>query len=131
MPLLKRLLFVSLVSFFAACSTNIEREVDGESAASKPNGTDIPSKAETSGDGLQGLMDRASREINNGDLDAGLATLERALRIAPRDASIYLSMAIVYRSLDEGSLAANMARRGLLYCERPRLCRQLESLSGQ
>ena len=119
------------MSVIAACSTTIEREVDRGSSESKSVPLQIPSKAETSSNALQGLIEKASREIDDGDMDAGLATLERALRIAPRDASIYLSMAMVYRSLGENALAVNLAKRGLLYCERRRLCRQLESMGGQ
>lgn len=126
--MLNRLFVVFLVGFITACSTTIERETDRDSDRREPASIDMPDRTETSGDGLQGLMDKAAREVDRGDLHAGLATLERALRIAPRDASIYLSMALVYRSLGNGPHAENMARRGLLYCERRRLCKQLESI---
>ncbi len=129
--MLNRLLFVCLMGVIAACSTTIERGVERGSTESKSVPIEILDKAETSNDALQGLIDKAAHQVGDGDMEAGLATLERALRIAPRDASIYLSMAMVYQSLGESSIAANLARRGLLYCERRRLCRQLESLGGQ
>lgn len=129
--MLYRLMIVALFSVIAACTVTDQREVDRAHNRSTDDSTELPKNTQTSGDGLQGLMDRANRQIETGELRAGLSTLERALRIAPRDPAIYLSMALVYLQLDEPPLAANMARRGLLYCERSKICKDLEAIGGQ
>ena len=126
-----RLLIVFFVSVVTACSTIIEREGNPGDPEKKYRPVGMVKKAETSGNGLKGLINKAAAQIDDGNMEAGLATLERALRIAPKDASIYLSMAMVYSNLGNSLLAANLAARGLLYCERGKLCRQLEALVGQ
>ena len=51
--------------------------------------------------GLQNLLSRADRQVTEGDLAGSLATLERALRIAPQSSAIYLRMASIYQQLGQ------------------------------
>lgn len=66
----------------------------------------------------------------NGEYDRAQALLQRAHRIDPTDAEVYLDLAELYA--EEGDLSASraMAERGLLYCE-PTNCGRLRVLSGR
>lgn len=62
------------------------------------------------------------REVGN--LSACFARLERALRIAPQDARIYLELARTHLEAGHRARASASAERGLLYC-RGSNCREL------
>jgi len=70
------------------------------------------------------LLREARAACDSGDIGTGLARLDRALRIEPRDAALYLEMARCHRSAGEPQRAAADAERGLAYCNGD-LCRQL------
>lgn len=58
---------------------------------------------------------RSLREA--GDLDGSFARLDRALRIAPERAEVYLELARSHRVAGADARAAASAERGLLYCD--------------
>ncbi len=73
----------------------------------------------------QPLVDKATEATARGDFAQALALLERAHRIEPDSAQIYLAMAETYRA--EGDLAQSKAtaERGLLYCTAHDICAAL------
>ena len=81
--------------------------------------------------GLQNLLSRADRQVTEGDLTGSLATLERALRIAPQSSAIYLRMASIYQQLGQLDYSTSTAQRGLLYCQKTSDCEQLRALAGK
>ena len=65
------------------------------------------------------LLDEAAAACSAGDVDAGLAHLDRALRIAPQHAGLYLQMARCYTAAGDAGRAAAAAERGLSVCSGP------------
>ena len=63
-----------------------------------------------------------------GDLDASFARLDRALRIAPERATVYLELARNHRIAGSRERSAASAERGLLYC-RGSECEALRALA--
>jgi thioredoxin-like negative regulator of GroEL len=70
------------------------------------------------------LLADARRLREAGDLPASFAQLERALRIAPQRAEVYLELARTHLAADHPQRASASAERGLLYC-RGSLCSEL------
>jgi hypothetical protein len=76
------------------------------------------------------LLREAADACASGDIDAGLARLDRALRVAPQRSALYLEMARCHSGAGDDPRAAAAAERGLSYC-RGDECRRLRSfLSG-
>lgn len=75
---------------------------------------------------LQVLLQRGESALKRGDIEAALRDFERAQRLAPDTAQVYLLLARAYRSADEPGKASAMAERGLLYCEAAAECAALE-----
>jgi cytochrome c-type biogenesis protein CcmH/NrfG len=63
------------------------------------------------------LLSRASAATDRGDYEQALALLERAQRIDPDSAEIYLHLAATYTAKGDAALAKATAERGLLYCQ--------------
>jgi tetratricopeptide (TPR) repeat protein len=63
------------------------------------------------------LLSRASAATARGDYEQALALLERAQRIDPDSAEIYLHLAATYTAKGDAALAKATAERGLLYCQ--------------
>ncbi|GAB5413332.1 MAG: hypothetical protein Cons2KO_09350 [Congregibacter sp.] len=72
----------------------------------------------------QGLLEEARALRQSGNYEAGFSRLERALRIAPQSADVYLELAKMHQAVGDPARAAASAQRGLLYCE-GRQCRDL------
>jgi Flp pilus assembly protein TadD len=62
------------------------------------------------------LIDRAGEARRLGDYEQALAYLERAQRIEPGDAEIYLGLAQTHAAAGNSGQARATAERGLLYC---------------
>jgi len=62
------------------------------------------------------LLDKAGQATARGDYEQALALLERAQRIDPDSAEIYLGMAKTHRARGDMAQARATAERGLLYC---------------
>jgi Tfp pilus assembly protein PilF len=76
---------------------------------------------------VDSLIDEASSLRRAGDIPGSFARLERALRIAPQRADVYLELARSHAAAGNRSRAAATAERGLLYCEGS-TCSALEKL---
>lgn len=59
------------------------------------------------------LLKQANNELSVGKADRAATTLERALRIAPNDANLWLRLAEVNEQLGNKSQASSMARKAL------------------
>ncbi len=59
------------------------------------------------------LLKQANNELSVGKADRAATTLERALRIAPNDANLWLRLAEVNEQMGNKSQAASMARKAL------------------
>ena len=77
------------------------------------------------------LLARADAASSQGDYEAALALLERAQRIEPDNADIYLELARTYAARGDQALARATAERGLLYCRGEDQCGPLRSIAGQ
>lgn len=66
---------------------------------------------------VSGLIAEARALREAGNIDESLVRLERALRIAPESALVYLELARSHEVAGNDELAKASAERGLLYCE--------------
>ena len=73
------------------------------------------------------LVKRAGAAREAGDYEQALALLERAQRIDPDSADIYLALARTHRARGDLSQARATAERGLLYCSTPAQCDALRA----
>ena len=64
----------------------------------------------------QPLLDRAGQAAGRGEYEEALALLERAQRIDPDSAEIYLALARTHHARGDRQQARAVAERGLLYC---------------
>ena len=77
------------------------------------------------------LLDKAETAASQGDYEQALALLERAQRIAPDSAAVYLAMARTYASKGDAARARATAERGLLYCSVGNVCDELRAYIRQ
>ena len=80
------------------------------------------------GDAVDGLLAAARKLRAAGDLAACFARLERALRIAPQRAEVYLELARAHLAAGAPERAAGAAQRGLAFCQ-GRVCRELRAVT--
>ena len=80
------------------------------------------------GDAVDGLLAAARKLRAAGDLGACFARLERALRIAPQRAEVYLELARAHLAAGAPERAAGAAQRGLAFCQ-GRVCRELRAVT--
>ena len=122
--------FCLLTVLLAGCSTAPRPVPPGAPEATEPAaGTatpPLPPRSETApgGDAVASLLEDADAACADGDIDGGLAKLDRGLRIAPYSAGIYLAMARCHRGGGDADRAAAVAERGLAYCSGSQ-CREL------
>ena len=76
-----------------------------------------------------GLLDKARAASEQGDYEQALALLERAQRIDPNSAEVYLQLARVYAAQGHADKARDTASRGTLYCRDERECATLRALA--
>lgn len=76
-----------------------------------------------------GLLDKARAASAQGDYEQALALLERAQRIDPNSAEVYLQLARVYAAQGHADKARDTASRGTLYCRDERECATLRALA--
>ena len=83
------------------------------------------------GDGVddETLEDLIAEAARQGDYEQSLALLERAQRIDPDNAQIYLGMARTHRARGDSAQARATAERGLLYCEGKAECDALRAFT--
>ncbi len=74
---------------------------------------------------LQPLLAQAARATALGDYEQAMALLERAQRIDPGSAAVYLGMAQTHQARGDTGQASTAAERGLLYCATDTQCNAL------
>lgn len=72
------------------------------------------------------LVARAATAREAGHYEEALTLLERAQRIDPASADIYLALAQTHHARGDASQARATAERGLLYCKEERQCSALQ-----
>lgn len=77
----------------------------------------------------EALLVNAEEASTRGDYERALALLERAQRIDPDSADIYLRMANTHRVRGDEQQARAMAERGLLYCTSAVQCDSLRGIT--
>ena len=80
------------------------------------------------GDAVDGLLAAARKLRAAGDLATCFARLERALRIAPQRAEVYLELARAHLAAGAPERAAGAAQRGLAFCQ-GQVCRELRAVT--
>lgn len=136
LPELRRgLLLLALPVFLSACGTNpyslpkvetAEPSYEESKPAQAPAPREAVAEPATSG-AHSGLIAKASEARSRGDYDQALAYLERAQRIDPDNAEIYLALAQTHDAAGNGGQAGAVAERGLLYCNGSRQCDALRA----
>lgn len=76
---------------------------------------------------LQPLLAKAGQAAGRGDYEQALALLERAQRIDPGSAEVYLGMAQTHKARGDLAQARATAERGLLYCSTDAQCNALRA----
>ena len=132
---------VSLVILLAACSTytppaSAPVPVEQPQPETKPRVVIPPAKAPQApprpatpsvSAALQPLLAKAGQATARGDYEQALTLLERAQRIDPDSAEVYLGMAQTHRARGNVAQARAAAERGLLYCETDAQCNALRA----
>jgi tetratricopeptide (TPR) repeat protein len=75
------------------------------------------------------LVEKAQQARARGDYEQALALLERAQRIDPESAEIYLQLAQTHKARGDISQARATAERGLLFCSGEAVCDALRSFN--
>ncbi len=75
------------------------------------------------------LIDRAADARERGDYEQALSLLERAHRIDPQGARVYLEIAATHHAKGDMRQARAVAERGLLYCRNGTICAALQSFT--
>ncbi len=128
-----------LLAFIAGCSTTTTSTggavvVDGRpdyggssAPPTAPSPTPVPPPPPGAEAPYADLVSRAEGARSAGDYDQALALLERAQRIDPDSAAIYLALAETHRARGDQSQARATAERGLLYCTSRAQCDALRA----
>ena len=106
-------LLAGVLVLLSACATGPAPVSPQEPAARQTGG---PGSSATGSGAVDALLDQARDLRAAGDLEACFARLERALRIAPQHADVYLELARSHASAGNSDRATASAERGLLYC---------------
>ena len=130
---------VAIVMLLTACATSappaeapVSVEPPPRSVATPP--ARVPEappppqrSAPPAGAALQPLLVKAGQATERGDYDQALVLLERAQRIDPGSADVYLGMAQTLRARGDAQQARATAERGLLYCLTDAQCNALRA----
>jgi tetratricopeptide (TPR) repeat protein len=119
---------IAVLSFFAvvpACSTlpesgSVPVKKAPQHAGVTPDARvpDVPFRSATppASTAWTPLLAKADQATNRGDYEKAMALLERAQRIDPDSAEVYLGMAKAHSAKGDHMQARATAERGLLYC---------------
>ncbi len=134
-----RFAILALSLLLAACGTNpysLPRVESGEPSYEEPTSKPAPAPAPqqpereppgSSSTAHGGLIAKASVARAEGDYDQALAYLERAQRIDPDNAEVYLGLAQTHAAAGNSGQSRATAERGLLYCSGQAQCNALRS----
>lgn len=103
-------------------------EPQPETAPGRPPGpAPAPELPDNTTSAHSGLLAQADTARDHGDYGRAMAYLERAQRIDPDNADIYLDMAATHAAAGRLGKARTVAERGLLYCTSPKQCDALRA----
>jgi Tetratricopeptide repeat len=137
--LLLRIVVVGLVTLLTACATPappihapvpVQVPEPQRPVVTPPaNVPKAPPRPRTSSASaaLQPLLAKAAQATARGDFEQALALLERAQRIDPGSAEVYLGMAQTHHARGDAAQARATAERGLLYCATDAQCNALRA----
>ncbi|RLA44469.1 MAG: hypothetical protein DRR04_13695 [Gammaproteobacteria bacterium] len=117
-----------LLLFGAGCSTFSGSDGGSVPVEKEPEYTTVtpPTAPQPSArTAYQPLLDKAAQATARGDYGQAMALLERAQRIDPDSAEIYLSMAKAHQASGDMAQSRATAERGLLYCNGSDQCAAL------
>lgn len=134
-PVLRPLAPALLLALISACSTTGTGTTGAVVVDGKPDRGEekvvvpeppppVPAVGDTP---YADLVARAGRAREAGDFEQALALLERAQRIDPDSADIYLALAQTHRARGDLAQARATAERGLLYCSARSQCDALRA----
>jgi tetratricopeptide (TPR) repeat protein len=125
------LLCLSACSIYSSPGSQPPQEPPAEQTAPSPASRPAPPPTDRVEPGAvaayQPLLERAAEARQRGDYEQSLALLERAQRIDPDSAAVYLAMAETHMARGDRSRASATAERGLLYCNDTRQCAALRA----
>lgn len=130
------LLAAGLTLMLAACGTNpysLPKIETGEPEVTEPvPETPTPTEpakrpVEAATGAHSGLLAKADSARAQGDYQGSLAYLQRAQRIDPDNAEVYLAMAQTHAAAGNTAQARATAERGLLYCSGSNQCEALRA----
>lgn len=96
-------------------------------APSTPAPEATPEREAPNTSAYQALLIKAEAARERGDYETSLALLERAQRIDPDNAQIYLNLAMTHEASGDRKQAMATAERGLLYCAGSAQCDALRA----
>ncbi len=130
---------VSLLILLAACSTYTppaSAPAPDEQPEPRPKVATPPAKAPqtpprpatpSASAALQPLLAKAAQATERGDYEQALSLLERAQRVDPDSAEVYLGMAQTHQARGNAAQSRATAERGLLYCATDAQCNALRA----
>jgi Tfp pilus assembly protein PilF len=135
--MLLRIVVVALVTLLTACATpappvrapvpvQVPQRPVVTPPASVPKPAPRPSTPSVSA-AVQPLLAKAAQATERGEYEQALALLERAQRIDPGSADVYLGMALTHQARGDTAQARATAERGLLYCATAAQCNALRA----
>ncbi|MCB1688927.1 MAG: tetratricopeptide repeat protein [Halioglobus sp.] len=139
---LTRVAVLLMMALLAACSTTTQPGGQPAPPVAKPQAPVIvapppatehqtpPRPATHSASAAwQPLLAKAELASERGDYEQALALLERAQRIDPDSAEVYLGIARTQLAKGDVGQARAMAERGLLYCSSDSVCSALRAFT--
>ena len=131
---------VAAIVLLAACTTYtppggkppvVEKPPEPIIVAPPPTQYETPPRAPTHSASAAWLplLSKAEQATDRGDFEQALALLERAQRIDPDSAEVYLGIARTHRAKGDITQAKVTAERGLLYCSSDAVCNALRALA--
>lgn len=117
---------LSIVVMLSACATQPESPVPVPETKKPQDTVIVPPKkvpeepfrstTPSASAAWKPLLAQAQQASDRGDYEQALALLERAQRIDPDSAEVYLGMARTHQARGDAAQAKATAERGLLYC---------------
>ena len=111
---MKNVIVLTLLALLlAACAVAPPSPGDGTAPIDEPAAPAAPAEQypDSSARALDQLLNDALQRQREGDLDGAINQAERALRIAPRNARVYLVLGSLYLANSEPHTALQMARK--------------------
>jgi Tfp pilus assembly protein PilF len=110
--MVSRLVLIALVSaLLAACSAPAPKPAPPPEPPTSGRDETRPTRASSS------LVEQGRQARLAGDYERADGLLQRAQRVEPRNAGVYLELSRLYRDRGDPEAARHVAERGLLYCQ--------------